>query len=215
MLYLTEKTIMKQLPSFEFEKQLWQQGKNFIAGVDEVGRGAFAGPVVAAAVILPPDFSATNEIDDSKRLSPKKREKLAKIIKQFAVSYSIAEISVKHINAKGVGKASQMAFRKAVRGLTSPPDFILIDAFYIQHLKRKYQRPIIHGDTISISIAAASIIAKVYRDALMEQLSKQFVHYAFAANKGYGTEEHQTAIKQHGLCGAHRTSFSLQRFLTH
>lgn len=199
-------------PTFEEENILWKTGMTHIAGVDEVGRGCFAGPVVAAAVILPQGFNATDEINDSKKLTAKKREQLSKIIQKHALSYAIAEISVEVINAIGVGKAAQKAFVKAIQDLHIPPEFILMDAFYITGINKKMQKPIIHGDGISISIAAASIIAKVYRDNIMRNLHEKYAIYDFATNKGYGTKRHQEAILKHGLCDLHRTSFHLTQF---
>ena len=200
-------------PTFEHETIFWNQGIQYIAGVDEVGRGCFSGPVVAAAVILPKGFNATNEINDSKKLSAKKRKELDAVIKEHAISYSIAEVSVNVINQIGVGKAAQQAFVNAINGLDTPPDHILIDAFFIENLNRTIQKPIIHGDSISISIAAASIIAKVYRDELMEKLHDQYTNYDFATNKGYGTKKHQDAIRIYGLSDLHRRSFKLEKFL--
>lgn len=200
-------------PSFDEEKILWQQGIRHIVGVDEVGRGCFAGPVVAAAVILPSDFDATDEINDSKLLSPKKREKLAPIIKKYSVCYSIAEISIEIINEVGIGKATQRAFYQAVNTLTVKPQYVFIDAFYIDNLDRKNQKPIVHGDRKSISIAAASIIAKVYRDELMQKLNAKYPQYDFHQNKGYGTKKHREAIKKFGLCDLHRKSFDLTSYL--
>jgi ribonuclease HII len=199
-------------PTFNEEKLLWKTGIKHIAGVDEVGRGCFAGPVVAAAVILPQGFNATDEINDSKKLTAKKREKLSKIIQKHAVSFSIAEVSVEVINAIGVGKAAQKAFVQAVQNLHISPEFILMDAFYITGITKKIQKPIIHGDGISMSIAAASIIAKVYRDNIMRNLHEKYAMYDFATNKGYGTKKHQAAMKQYGLCDLHRTSFHLTKF---
>jgi ribonuclease HII len=200
-------------PTFEYELTHWNNGLQFVAGVDEVGRGCFAGPVVAAAVIFPPTFKATDKINDSKKLSAKVRKELAKIIKEHALAYSIAEISVPVINEIGVGKAAQQAFAKAVTSLSKTPEHILIDAFIIQSISPKMQTPIIHGDGISISIAASSIIAKVYRDELMEQLHPQYEVYDFITNKGYGTKKHREAIEKHGLCDLHRTSFNLTKFI--
>lgn len=196
-------------PTFDEEKLLWQKGLRYIAGVDEVGRGCFAGPVVAAAVILPGDFNATNEINDSKLLSPKKRRELAAIIKKYCVCYSIAEISTEIINRDGIGKATQKAFYQAIKTISVKPEYIFIDAFYIDNLNRKKQLPIVHGDCKSISIAAASIIAKVYRDELMQRLHEKFPQYDFYQNKGYGTEKHRGAIRRFGLCDLHRKSFNL------
>ncbi len=200
------------LPTFEHERKYWDAGIQHVAGVDEVGRGCFAGPVVAAAVVLPSNFKATDKINDSKKLSAKVRKELSAIIKEHALSYSIAEISVPVINKIGVGKAAQMAFTQAVKNLKHEPQHILMDAFLIQSITPKMQTPIIKGDSISISIAAASIIAKVYRDELMEKLHSQYEKYDFFTNKGYGTKKHREAIKQFGLCDLHRTSFNLSKF---
>jgi ribonuclease HII len=207
------KKMPRQKPTFEFEEQLWLQGLRHIAGVDEVGRGCFAGPVVAAAVIMPQGFNVTDEIDDSKKLPAKVRKELSAIIKQHALAYAIAEVPVAIINSIGIGKAAQVAFVKAVQGLTVQPEHILIDAFIIQALKKVKQTAIIHGDGLSISIAAASIIAKVYRDDLMEKLHDKYKEYDFFSNKGYGTKKHRDAIGKYGLCDLHRTSFDLNKFL--
>lgn len=214
---LLMKKIAKQKPTFEYESNLWQQGVSYVAGVDEVGRGCFAGPVVAAAVIFPPDFSATDKINDSKKLSSKVRKELAAIIKQHAISYAIAEISVSVINKIGIGNAAQQAFVNAITSLQIKPDHILIDAYMIKALQHEKQTPIIHGDGISISIAAASIIAKVYRDELMEKIHDSHATYKvydFFTNKGYGTKKHREAIGKYGLCDLHRTSFALEKFLS-
>lgn len=200
-------------PTFDEEQLLWDQNFQFIAGIDEVGRGCFAGPVVTAAVILPKTLSCAGEVNDSKLLSAKKRKKLSEIIKKEALSFSIAEISVEIINEIGIGKATQKAFRKAIRDLSIQPEYILIDAFYIEELDRKNQKPIVHGDGISISIAAASILAKVYRDEIMQQLHEYYKNYDFFTNKGYGTKKHREAIKKFGLCDLHRKSFNLSKFV--
>lgn len=200
-------------PDFYEENILWKKGVRHIAGVDEVGRGCFAGPVVAAAVILPSDFNATDEINDSKLLGPKKRKELDIIIKKYSICFSIAEISIEIINGAGIGKATQKAFRKAIKTLQVKPEYILIDAFYIDNLSRENQKPIIHGDRKSISIAAASILAKVYRDELMQKLHEKYPQYDFYQNKGYGTKKHREAIKEFGLCDLHRTSFDLGNYM--
>jgi ribonuclease HII len=201
------------LPTLQLEKKLWNTGYHYIAGLDEVGRGSFAGPVVVGAVVFPKNFQLIDGNADSKLLKPRQREKLAEIIKKSAFSWSIAEISVTDINKVGIGKATQMAFRKAIKLLDKSPDFILIDAFYVKHLARKKQRPVKDGDKICASISAASIIAKVYRDKLMKKLAGKYPQYGLAKNKGYGTKAHQEAIKKYGLSRIHRKSFDLSRFL--
>lgn len=201
------------LPTLSLENSLWSQGFNLVCGMDEVGRGSFAGPVVAGAVIFSPESIIPEGVADSKLLKPKQREILSDQIKKVAQFYAIAEICVMDINKSGIGKATQMAFRKALRLLSVKADFVLIDAFYIKHFNRKYQKAIKNGDKICTSIAAASIIAKVYRDKLMKSFHKVYPNYGFAKHKGYGTKLHQEAIKKFGLSKLHRTSFNLQRFL--
>lgn len=199
--------------SSKLEQKFWDSNKRFVCGIDEVGRGCFAGPVVVGAVVFSPGCQIPDGIADSKLLLPKQREQLAEKIKTQAVCWSIAEISVTVINRVGIGKATQMAFRKAVKDLAVLPDHLLIDAFYIKHFNKKNQTPIKKGDRDCFSIAAASIIAKVYRDQLMTKLSLKFPEYGFAKHKGYGTAKHQAAIKKHGLCPLHRSSFNLIKFL--
>ncbi|MBI2595601.1 ribonuclease HII [Candidatus Daviesbacteria bacterium] len=195
------------------EERLWQKGFQYVCGMDEVGRGCFAGPVVVGAVVFSPDSKIPVGIADSKLLKPQVREKLAEEIKQVIPYCSTAVIGVDFINKFGIGKATMMAFRKAVKLLAVNPDHILVDAFYIDHLDRIKQTAVKDGDTICSSIAAASIIAKVYRDKLMEGLHEKYPQYGFAIHKGYGTKKHQEAIKIHGLSKIHRTSFNLTKFL--
>jgi ribonuclease HII len=208
----------KTLPTFLHEQNHWDTGKEYIAGIDEVGRGCFAGPVVAAAVIFPKYHTFSNfllhSIDDSKKVSAKKRGALATAIYEEAVAVSIAEIPVTTINDMGVGKATQQAFTRAVVQLSQEPDFVLIDAFRVEGYPTHQQQAIIHGDSLSISIAAASIVAKVYRDNLMTQLDLLYPAYDFKTNKGYGTLAHRNALQKIGLCDIHRTSFSLDKFLS-
>lgn len=204
----------KTFPDLYEETKLWNNGIQYVAGVDEVGRGAFAGPVVAAAVILAPTpFPNREKIRDSKMLSAKQRSELEIVIKKYAIAYSISEIPVDTINRVGIGKATQEAFTLAIAKLSIQPLHILIDAFSITSIPKEKQTPIIKGDSKCCSIAAASIIAKVYRDALMQKLDTLFKKYNFAQHKGYGTLSHRNAIKQFGLCPLHRTSFNLTKFL--
>lgn len=202
------------LPTLNIEKKLWNSGYFYVCGLDEAGRGAFAGPVVVGAVVFPKNIILPIGIADSKLLKPRQREKLSEEIKKVAVAWSVAEIGVRYINKLGIGKATQMAFRKALRLLSAQADFVLIDAFYIKHLNRKRQRPIKDGDKICASISAASIIAKVYRDKLMKKLHIKYPQYSFARHKGYGTKLHQQAINKYGLSRVHRKSFNLEKFLS-
>lgn len=213
-----------QKPDFSYEQKLWQKGYEYLIGIDEVGRGAFAGPVVAAAVSFshchPELVSGSIKIDDSKRLSPQQRTELAKWIKKNAFCYSIAQSSVPVINKQGITKATFVAFRRLLKEmqkkLKQERCFVLVDGFYVPYLKGiglKNQRAIVKGDQKSISIASASIIAKVYRDNLMRILHKKYPAYGFWSHKGYGTRQHQEALKKNGLSTIHRTSFNLSKFV--
>lgn len=212
-----------KLPDFEEEKKFWKKDFKYVIGVDEVGRGAFAGPVTVAAIVFEyeTDKLVALGINDSKLLKPLKRQKLSKPIKDGCMAYSIVTISVSTINKIGIGKATNMAFRKSIDEVISKLKakeekvYLLADGFHIKYIKQiglKNQKAIIKGDRISISIAAASIIAKVHRDKLMAKLSKKYPQYGFDKHKGYGTKAHQAAIKKHGLSKAHRKSFNLSKF---
>jgi ribonuclease HII len=201
------------LPTLDIEKSHWSSGKKLICGIDEVGRGCFAGPVVVGAVIFPEDCQIIGGLADSKLLTPIQRIQLDPLIKQAALCWGIEETSVEIINNVGIGKATQIAFFNVVKKLSQAPEHILIDAFYINAIDHQIQSPIKDGDKLSASIAAASVIAKVYRDNLMIDLDEKYPEYGFAAHKGYGTKMHQAAIKEHGLCEIHRTSFNLGKFL--
>lgn len=204
-----------KLPDFSYEKSRWRAGFNYVGGIDEVGRGSFAGPVVAACVV----FSSTKThpsgaflINDSKKLSSKQREVADKWIRKNALGFGIGQASVAQINRLGIKKATEIAFRKAIKACGPNVDYILIDAFFIPYakgLRRKNQKAIVKGDGKSISIAAASIIAKVYRDRLMTELSKkrEYKNYLWAKNKGYGTNEHLSAIKKYGTTRMHRKAY--------
>jgi ribonuclease HII len=202
---------MTKIPSFDFENLYKEKSFKSIVGLDEVGRGSFAGPLVAAAVILPDKFDI-KEIKDSKLLAPVKREELSKYIIENATSYSISEVSVEYINKYGVGMATHRAFLNCLKKLEGKFDFVLVDGFMIKSFNKEKQKNIIHGDQLSVSIAAASIIAKVYRDNLMIKLHESYPKFGFDKNKGYGTKNHRDALKKFGLCKIHRTSFNLSKF---
>ncbi len=176
-----------------------------ICGVDEVGRGPLAGPIVTAAVILPEDFIIPY-INDSKKLNEKRREELFEIITENAISFAYGIKSEKEIDEIGVGKADSLAMKEAVLSLDTPADMVLVDAFPIPGIDVK-QIPIIKGDAKSVSIAAASIIAKVTRDRMMKEYSEKYPEYGFDSNKGYGSADHIAAIKKYGPCDIHRRSF--------
>lgn len=260
----------KEKPNFSEEKRLWRKGFKAVIGVDEVGRGSWAGPVVAAAVVfsfargpvgfhphptssLPaswrvsagarwgspapatPRLSTSKctmreflnlGINDSKALGSQKRGKLAEIIRECS-AWSVAEVGVGVINKVGIGKATEMAMRKAIDGLWQmaygkwnknnhtlsairQKPFVLVDGFHVRYLRGlglKNQKAIIRGDQKSISIASASILAKVYRDKLMKKLSKKYPQYGWGRNKGYGTRGHQKAILEYGITRLHRKQF--------
>jgi ribonuclease HII len=199
-------------PNFSFEKPLWKKGFKLIAGIDEVGRGSFAGPVVAGAVVFSPKIKIPQGIviNDSKLVSPKRRLIASNWIKENAVSWAVGVSTVSQINKMGIVKATQMAFRKAIKKVS--PDYLLIDAFYIPYVKglrRKNQMAIVKGDTKSISIAAASIVAKIHRDSLMAELGsgRRFKKYGWDKNKGYGTLIHRKSIEKYGITKHHRKVF--------
>lgn len=188
----------------EYEEELNSKGINLIAGVDEVGRGPLIGSVVAAAVILPSGFYMS-EINDSKKLSEKKREELYPIIMEKAVSVGIGVVDSETIDKVNILNATKMAMKKAINNLSVKPEHVLIDAVKLD-IDIPYTA-IIKGDAKSESIAAASIVAKVYRDNMMKELDKEYPMYDFKSNKGYGTKKHIEAIKKYGVLKEHRKTF--------
>lgn len=189
----------------KYEKMAFDEGYQYIAGVDEVGRGPLAGPVAAAAVILPREFCLAG-VNDSKALSEKKRQSLVGKIKQEALAWSVAVISPGYIDQVNILNATREAMRMAIKALRPVPDFLLIDAVKIPDITIN-QLPIIKGDALSISIACASIIAKVERDEMMKVYDSLYPNYGFARHKGYATREHMLALQQYGPCPIHRRSF--------
>ena len=194
-------------PNFSFERKYWNKGIKLVAGLDEVGRGAWAGPVVAASVIFPPDVRLRVKLNDSKKLTSKVREELAEVIKQRALFWSVGQVGNQDIDRGGIKSATEKAMERALNGVDSRPGFILVDFFSVSFWPKNQQLPIKFGDNLSNSIAAASILAKVARDNLMRKLSAEYPHYDFSSNKGYGTKIHQAAIREFGLCPLHRTTF--------
>ena len=188
----------------EFERQ--NEEKGYICGIDEVGRGPLAGPVMAGAVILPPNCDILY-LNDSKQLSEKKREELYDIIMKKAIAVGIGAATPARIDEINILQADYEAMAQAVGKLTVKPDVLLIDAVHIPQLEAYEQISIIKGDAKSVSIAAASIVAKVTRDRLMKELDAQYPAYGFAQNKGYGSAEHIAALKKYGPCPLHRRSF--------
>ncbi len=191
-----------------YERAFQAKGCRLIAGVDEVGRGPLAGPVVCAAVIMP--FDEENlvvGVDDSKKLSEKKREMLAEEIKKRALCYTIVEIDEKTIDEINILEATKLGMKRAIESLAVTPDGVLTDGNMTIDISLK-QQSVVHGDALSYSIGAASIVAKVYRDRLMDEYAKSYPAYGFDKNKGYGTAAHINAIKEQGLCPIHRRTFT-------
>ena len=196
-----------------YERALKAEGYQYIVGVDEVGRGPLAGPVVCAAVVMPlQEAELIVGVDDSKKLSEKKREQLAEEIKKKAIAYTMVEVSEKIIDEINILEATKLGMKKAVETLVLPkelaakPEIVLTDGNMTLDIALP-QKSIVGGDGLSYSIGAASIIAKVYRDHLMGNYAKEYPMYAFEKNKGYGTAAHIQGIKEHGPCPIHRRTF--------
>jgi ribonuclease HII len=193
-------------PSLERETALWCEGRSVVAGVDEVGRGPLAGPVVAAAVVLPVGAKPIRGLDDSKLLTARQRERLAVRIRARAVAVAVGAASVREIDRFNIRRASILAMRRALRRLGVAPSHILVDGLPCPELECAHEA-IIDGDARCQSIAAASVIAKTIRDRLMDRLAARHPEYAWATNKGYATDEHLEALQLHGPTRHHRYSF--------
>lgn len=228
-----------KFPDFSFEKKQWKKGFRFVAGIDEVGRGCFAGPVVAGCVVFKGETRIPKDIivDDSKKLTSRKREAAEDWIKENVVAWGVGEVSATAINRLGMTKATQMAFRRAVNSANNrfggKVEYLLVDAFFVPYVKglpmrrkkvrknhklkdgRARQLAIKNGDEKSLSIAAASIVAKVYRDKIMRSFGRKswYKRYGWGRNKGYGTKEHREAIKKYGVTKYHRRKF-VETFLS-
>ena len=203
----------------QFERKYYSNGIKYIAGVDEVGRGPLAGPFVVSAVILDlekifgkyseenPETKLYKQINDSKKVTAKKRKILSEFIKNNAISYSIEIFEAEEVDKKGLSKLTQEAFFQAVHNLDIRPQFVLTDVFKIVEWDSEKQRNVVNGDEKSISVASASIVAKVYRDEMMIKKHEKYSVYGFDRNKGYGTKYHINALKEYGPCEIHRKSF--------
>ncbi|HAL63564.1 MAG TPA: ribonuclease HII [Clostridiales bacterium] len=200
-----EQELLRQEKMKETEKRLQKEGYKLIAGVDEAGRGPLAGPVYAAAVILPQDIRLDG-INDSKKLSPKKREELFYEITEKAVCYSIFSVDEKKIDEINILNATHMAMNGAVNSLSKKPDYVIIDGNSIKGMDISHET-IVKGDAKSISIASASILAKVARDRYITKMAEVYPEYGFEKHKGYGTKEHTDAILKYGVCPIHRKTF--------
>jgi len=198
------------MPDLVYENELFQKGFNAIAGIDEAGRGSLAGPVVAACVVVGPDFTAREGlllINDSKKLSAKKREDLFSLIKDEFGDVAVGIADNEEIDRLNILQATFLAMRRALSGLRAEPDFVLVDGNIEIPAIALRQRAIIKGDSLVFSIAVASIIAKVARDRLMEEYDKDFPGYGFIKHKGYGTKEHLARLRELGPARIHRRSF--------
>ena len=205
---MAKKNEAQAVDKLQYEKELLSKGYKVIVGVDEVGRGPLAGPVVCAAVIMPYEEGLLIDgIDDSKKLSEKKRDMLTELIKERAIAYTIYEVSEKEIDDINILQATRKGMREAIMALPFTPDIVLTDGNMTLDIPFP-QQSIIHGDALSYTIGAASIVAKTYRDKLMVEYAKEYPEYGFEKHKGYGTATHIKAIKEHGLCPIHRKTFT-------
>jgi ribonuclease HII len=191
---------------YHFESAAWRRGISRLAGVDEAGRGPLAGPVVAAAVVLAPGARITG-VDDSKRLLPEERQRLFGVIRERAVAVGVGIVDHLTIDRINILEATRLAMGQALGGLGLQPELVLTDYVTVPGL-RCPQRNLVEGDRRSASVAAASIIAKVTRDRIMEEADREYPVYGFGRHKGYGTPEHRMALEQHGPCALHRRTFA-------
>jgi len=207
-----EHSCLPPAPDLQYEIQLWSAGFEWIAGIDEAGRGALAGPVSAGVVILPKEFIIPQSlvgVHDSKKLTPNQRIKFSLIIREHAADYAIGFASNGEIDMLGIISATHLAISRALQSLRLEPNHLLLDYINLKELPLE-QTSLVKGDCRVLSIACASILAKVYRDDLMVQYSSEYPDYGFEAHKGYGTEAHRRALVQFGPCPIHRRSFSVK-----
>ena len=206
-----DRSLLPDRPDLTFEQKLWDEGLCFIAGVDEAGRGALAGPVAAGAVILPSDHSDLAEqlhgVRDSKVMRPKDRDAWSLVIKDIAVAWGVGFASAHEIDRIGIVPATYLAVKQAMAQVKCSVEHILVDYLTLPEVAVS-QTPLVKGDARSLSIASAAILAKTSRDALLIQMDAEFPGYGFASNKGYGTGEHRRAIEKLGPCEQHRRSFT-------
>ena len=199
----------KTAPEYSEESILIDKGYSLIAGLDEVGRGTLAGPVVAGVVILPvnPEYPWVKDIRDSKMLTPKRRERILKDMEKDCLAIQTGSASAAEIDQDGIVKATSLAMERALKSLPLEPQYLLLDAFPLPEINIP-QKAIVKGDVHCLSIAAASIAAKVFRDKIMVEKDKTYPGYGFASNKGYGTKEHLDQLSKEGPCDIHRYSFA-------
>jgi ribonuclease HII len=196
-------------PDLTQERALWRVGHSIVGGIDEAGRGTWAGPVFAAVVVLSPVISNNRllgNVRDSKQMTARQRQKWAQIIKESCLDWGVGKATNKEVDRLGIVLATHLAARRALKHLKAMPDFLLLDYLKLEKIKVP-QRSFIHGDQQVLSIAAASVIAKTSRDDFMIDVDRIYPLYLFRSNKGYGTAAHQQALQQHGICPIHRLSF--------
>lgn len=206
--------MVKIKPTLNLENELWQSGLLRVGGLDEVGRGAWAGPVVTAVVVFSKDHKQIPRIKDSKLLSAKQRQKLYEIIIEESLEFGVGIIGHKVIDQVGIGEATKLAAKDAVDMLKNPLDYLLVDAIDLSKHCQCECRAIVKGDQKIYSISCASIVAKVTRDNLMSSLGPDYENYSFNLHKGYGTKKHQEALEKYGPCDLHRYSYApIKRYL--
>jgi len=199
-------------PDLSVEERLWQAGLTRVAGIDEAGRGALAGPVSAAAVVLPPDPSIAHHLAglrDSKQMTPLQRDRLAPLIKTTALAWKVAFCSAEEIDRLGILPATRLAAQRALDALAVRPEYLITD-FLLLTESPLPQTALVKGDQRCLSIAAASVLAKTARDALMRELDEEYPTYGFSRHKGYGTLQHRNTVARLGRCAIHRKSFSIK-----
>lgn len=210
-----DRSLLPPEPDLSFEQGLWAAGITKVAGIDEAGRGALAGPVAAAAVILPPKqeiLELLEGVRDSKQMTPEQREVARIKIIHYAIAWGVGFSSAEEIDQMGIVPATRQAAGRALESLNSPPGHLLMDYLFLPEVQLP-QTALIKGDCRSLSIAAASILAKTARDALLRELDKAYPGYGFAAHKGYGTLAHRQALQRIGTSPVHRLSFALQAWM--
>ena len=210
-----KKPVLPKFPTLEYEKDLWVQGFRIVAGLDEAGRGAWAGPVFAAAVVLPNDERVCEVLDgvrDSKQMTARQRERMQGCIRSVSISWGVASASSEEIDEIGILPATCLAMRRAIDELAYPPVHLLVDYITLDECGCP-QLSLAYGDCLSLSIAAASVLAKTERDAYMVRLDADYPEYGFAQHKGYGTPQHRAALDEKGPCPIHRKTYKPVRAL--
>ena len=209
---------LPEFPHLRYERSLWKKGLSWVGGIDEAGRGALAGPVVAAVVILPPDASLSRRVGaaqslrgvrDSKQMTPLQRESWAPRIKKIALAWSVGFASAEEIDTIGILPATKLAATRAIESLSLSPDYLITDYLIFPEIPLP-QTALVKGDRRSLTVAAASVLAKTARDALMREFDGEYPGYGFARHKGYGTPQHRAALAQWGMCSIHRKSFNIK-----